>query len=108
MTLAVNAALSLGDGRAGAVSYGSFDPPSGDELVSIDLETGAPTPVTSSTGAFELGGATFDVERGVLLVPNSGRGVVERYRIEGTSTTEMDAVDVPGGDVLPPRHVYIL
>jgi len=109
--LAANNVVALSSRLVVASVYGTFDPPSGDQLYTLDLTTGSSTMIATSTGGFALGQGAYDPTTRRLFVPDAEEDAPRLRRfdrsaagsfLEGTATTLAPELG------LPPRRVYLL
>ena len=84
-----------------------------DKLFLIDLESGAQDELLEAGMSYVIGGAAFDAERGLLLVPDATiddeqrptAGVRRYQRSDDGSFDELSITRID--DVLPPRHIRV-
>jgi hypothetical protein len=105
--IAVQNAIALDERHVLAASWGNFAPPSNDQLLLIDLETGDVTFVGEGGGAFVLGAPAFDPSTNTVLLPEAGVGL-RRFAWSAGTLTEGSASAIGDALGLPARSVALL
>ncbi len=107
--VAVNNVVPLSSGFAVGVAFGDFVAGTGDELYLIDLASDSATLVSQSNGPFELGQTAFDATTRLLLVPDSGEDVVERWRFEaGALGSAGPSIELAPSLEVFPRSAFVV
>ncbi len=99
-----NGIVALGGRRVLAVAYGRLLPRAQDRLLEVDVGAGTSREILRSTaGAFVLGDGTFDAAEDVALVPDAETSSI--LRIEASTATLRDRIELEGCVGLPPREI---
>ncbi len=80
----------------------------GDELVELDLTTGASRVLLTSADAFDLGEVRCAADCGSCFLADAGEGSVRRFTVDGGAASEAGPVRIDDGIGLPPRFIGAL
>jgi len=105
--IAVQNAVALDERHVLAASWGSFAPPSNDQLHLVDLETGDVRSIGEGDGAFVLGAPAFDPSTNTVWVPEAGVGL-RRFSWSAGTLTEGSALAIGDALGLPARSIALL